>query len=189
MKIAPTICLSVISILTMVLACSSTAAAQKRDYMTDAEIELVRDAQDIDARIDVLTKMIDRRFAVLSVDVGGVHIPNKEADKWGPAPQGTRMEMLDDIRKLLDKAIDDIDDTSMHPNKVIVDPKRTDKQKEKDEARFPNSVKNLAAAAKRYQPALKALLDRSTDDKEKGLILASLDSCDEIVAATTKLPS
>jgi hypothetical protein len=187
-KIAATISLSIVSVLTVLFGVSTSAEAQRRDYMTDAEIEIVRDAQDIDTRIDVLTKMIDRRFSVLNVDVGGAHIPNKEADKWGAAPQGSRIEILDDIRKLLDKAIDDIDDTSMHPNKYIPDPKRSDKQKLKDEARFPNSVKNLAAAAKRYQPALKSLLDQTTDDKEKGLILAALDSCDEIIAATTKLP-
>ena len=172
----------------------STNAQARRDYMTDAEIELVRDAQDIDMRIDVLTKMIDRRFAVLKLDVGGAKIPNKETDKWGPAPEGTQMEILDDIRKLLDKAIDDIDDTAMHPNKIIEDPnspdnkkKKNDEQKKKDEARFPNSVKNLAASAKRYQPALKSLLDKTTDEREKGLILNALDSCDEIIGATTKL--
>ena len=164
-------------------------AQSRRDYMTDAEIELVRDAQDIDLRIDVLTKMIDRRFAVLKLDVGGAKIPNKETDKWGPAPEGTRMEILDDIRKLLDKAIDDIDDTAMHPNKVIIDPNKPDKVKKTDEARFPSSVKNLAASAKRYQPALKSLLDKTTDEREKGLILGAIDSCDEIIAATTKLHS
>jgi hypothetical protein len=167
----------------------TTAVAQSRDYMTDAEIEIVRDAQDIDTRIDVLTKMIDRRFAVLKVDVGGARIPPKETDKWGPPPEGTRMQILDDIRKLLDKAIDDIDDTAMHPNKYVIDPNKPDKVKKTDEARFPSSVKNLAASAKRYQPALRSLLDKTTDDKEKGLILAAIDSCDEIIASTTKLPA
>lgn len=173
----------------LTVAVLTNNAQGRRDYMTDSEVELVRDAQDIDSRIAVLTKMIDRRFAVLNVDVGGAKIPDKETDKWGPAPQGTRSEIIDDIRKLLDKAIDDIDDTAMHPNKYIVDPKRSDKEKKKDEARFPNSVKDLAAAAKRYQPALRSLLDKTNDDKEKGLILSAIDSCDEIVAATTKLPA
>jgi hypothetical protein len=179
--------LPVIALISCLFAHASAQA--RRDYMTDAEIELVRDAQDIDTRIDVLTKMIDRRFAVLKLDVGGAKIPNKETDKWGPAPGGTRMEILDDIRKLLDKAIDDIDDTSMHPNKYIIDPNKPDKVKKTDEARFPTSVKNLAASAKRYQPALRSLLDKTTDEREKGLILNAIDSCDEIIAATTKLPA
>lgn len=195
MKISKHIFFLLIAVLGVISFSSLSANAQaRRDYMTDAEIELVRDAQDIDMRIDVLTKMIDRRFAVLKLDVGGAKIPNKETDKWGPAPVGTQMEILDDIRKLLDKAIDDIDDTAMRPNKIIEDPnspdnrkKKNDEQKKKDEARFPNSVKNLAAAAKRYQPALKSLLDKTTDEREKGLILSAIDSCDEIIGATTKL--
>jgi hypothetical protein len=190
MKLSNTIYFCFLSLFALMTTASSMhAQSSHRDYMTDAEIELVRDAQDIDARIAVLTKMIDRRFAVLKLDVGGAAIPNKESDKWGPAPVGTQMEIVDDIRKLLDKTIDDIDDTAMHPNKYIVDPKRSDKQKQIDEARFPKSVKNLAASAKRYQPALRSLLDKTSDEKEKGLILAAIDSCDEIIAATTKLPA
>jgi len=46
---------------------SSPAHAQ-RDYFTDQEIEMVRDAQAIDSRIDVLTHAIDRRFSVLNVN-------------------------------------------------------------------------------------------------------------------------
>jgi len=190
MKISKLTFIPLVSILAVVfISASSSSAQSRRDYMTDAEIELVRDAQDIDARIDVLTKMIDRRFAVLKLDVGGAKIPNKETDKWGPAPEGTRMEILDDIRKLLDKAIDDIDDTSMHPNKYVIDPNKPDKVKKTDEARFPASVKNLAASAKRYQPALRSLLDKTTDEREKGLILGGIESCDEIISATTKLPT
>ena len=98
------------------------------------------------------------------------------------------MEILDDIRKLLDKAVDDVDNVAMHPVKYE-DKTRSEKQKKKDELRFPSSVRDLAAAARRYQPALKMLLDASKDEKEKGLILASLESCDEIVLAITKLPT
>jgi hypothetical protein len=171
-------------------ALAASTSAQRRDYMTDDEIELVRDAQDIDLRIGVLIKMIDRRFAVLKTNVGGTAIPNKESDKWGPAPTGTRMEILDDIRKLLDKAIDDVDNVAMHPVKYDIDKSRSEKQKKKDENRFPGSVRDLASAAKRYQPALKSLLDSSTDEKERGVIMASLESCDEIIeAANTKLPA
>jgi len=168
---------------------STDASAQRRDYMTDAESDVVREAQDIDLRIDVLIKMIDRRFSVLKVNVGGATIPTKESEKWGPAPTGTRMEILDDIRKLLDKAVDDVDNVAMHPVKYEEDKNRSEKQKKKDEMRFPSSVRNLAAAAQRYQPALKSLIDFSKDEKEKGLILASLESCDEIIGAMTKLPN
>jgi len=168
---------------------SVTSAQSRRDYMTDAEIELVRDAQDIDLRIDVLIKMIDRRFTVLGIDVGGAKVPDKETSLWGPAPTGSRTEMLDDIRKLLDKAIDDIDNVAAHPVKYDIEPNRSEKQKKKDEQRFPSSMKHLAESAKRYQPALKSLIVKSTDEKEKGLIMASLEACDEVIAATNKIPA
>lgn len=175
--------------LVMLIGCvfSTGASAQRRDYMTDAESELVRDAQDIDLRIEVLIKMIDRRFNVLKANGGVASIPAKESEKWGPAPIGTRMEILDDIRKLLNKAVDDIDNVALNPVKYDADKNRSVKQKKKDEMRFPSSVRNLAEAARRYQPALKNLLDTTTDGKEKGLILASLESCNEIISATTKL--
>ncbi len=46
----------------LTLLLPAAANAQRRDYLTDEEIELVRDAQEIDKRIGVLTKAIDRRF-------------------------------------------------------------------------------------------------------------------------------
>ena len=45
------------------------ALAQNRDYLTDEEIEMVRDTEEIDKRIDVLIRCIDRRFAVLKIGV------------------------------------------------------------------------------------------------------------------------
>ena len=177
--------------LLLVCGLSLTATAQqnsRRDYMTDEEIELVRDAQDIDDRIDVLTKMIDRRFTVLKLDVGGPAIAAKESGRWGSLPTGSNMQLYDDIRKLLQKAIDDIDNVAAHPIDYNADKQRSEKQKKKDAERFPGAVRNLAAAARRYQPALKTLADRVTDEREKGAILGSLQSCDEIIEAVGKLP-
>jgi hypothetical protein len=168
--------------------CTTAAGQQRRDYMTDEEIELVRDAQDIDLRIDVLARMIDRRFAVLKVDVGPA-IRTKDSDKWGATPRGERIQLLDDIKRLLEKAIDDIDNVAAHPVDYAADKNRSEKQKKKDMQRFPNAVRALAAAAGRYAPALRTLLDRSTDEKEKGIIIASLEYCDQIVEAATRLPA
>jgi hypothetical protein len=180
---------AILSSLSFLLLSSPVAAQAPRDYMTDDEIELVRDAQDIDERIDVLTKMIDRRFAALKVDVSGQSVPAKDSTKWGPAPTGTKTELLDDIKKLLQKAIDDLDNVASHPIDYAADKDRSEKQKKKDAQRFPNAVRNLAAAAHRYQPPLKTLLDKTTDEREKGLILGSLEFCDEIISASSKVPA
>ncbi len=145
--------------------------AQRRDYMTDAESELVREAQQIDLRIEVLVKMIDRRFAVLN---GTPLKPEKKPELWGEPPTGTRIELLSDISKLLQKAVDDIDDVAAH-NRM-------------DEKFFPKAMRHLSAAAAQYQPQIKAVYDRTPDEKEKGLLMSASEFCAQIIEASAKVP-
>jgi hypothetical protein len=165
----------------------TTVPAQRRDYMTDEEIELVRDAQQIDLRIAVLTIAIDRRFEALKVSFP--ENQNRKLDeKWGALPIGSRIELLNDIKKLLQKAVDDIDDVASHKDRVYEEGKLTEKQKKKETERFPNAVRNLAAAARRYQPVLKALGEKTEDPLERGPILDSLDLCEQVIEASANLP-
>ncbi|CAN5442251.1 hypothetical protein BH10ACI2_BH10ACI2_19710 [soil metagenome] len=167
-----------------------TRVAAQRDYFTDEEIELIRDAQEIDRRMDVLTHAIDRRFAALKVDVGGPKISTKESEKWGELPKGTHLELLLDIKRILQKAIDDIDSLSERPDSAILpDPDDKSRKNKSFKDLFPAAVKSLAAAAKRYQPALKTELDNTKDPAEKGSLLDSLESCEEIIASVAKLPA
>jgi hypothetical protein len=170
------------------IAFPQTAAAQ-RDYFTAQEIEMIRDAQRIDDRINLLTKIIDRRFAALNVEVGGAKISPKDAEKWGVLPESTRQELLLDIKRILQKAIDDIDSLAERPESAILPDPDDKKAKQSFADLFPKAVRSLAAAAKRYQPALKAELDKPNDNAEKGSVLASLDFCDQIIAAVAKLPA
>ncbi|MFN6963168.1 MAG: hypothetical protein ACK4S4_05305 [Pyrinomonadaceae bacterium] len=167
---------------------SDRAAGQRRDYMTEEEIELVRDAQDIDERIEVLTAMIERRFTALKTDTANPK-PIKESEKWGPAPSGTRLELLDDIRRLIQKAIDDIDNSFEHPTDYSLDKDRTEKQKKRDAQRFPAAVRSLAASSRRYLPVFKTLLERSKDEREKGVIIDAIESCEQVIDAAAKLPA
>jgi len=160
----------------------STASAQRRDYMTEPEIELVRDNQDIDKRIQVLTRMIDRRFTALGVDVGGWKQSGKDEKTWGEAPTGTPSNLLGDIRQLLQKAVDDVDDVAEHNENTLT-------QNKTEGVLFPAGVRSLASAAARYQPALKSLLDKTKDERDKGVILTSMELCQEIVDSVTKLPA
>lgn len=174
----------------LIVSTPSTADAQRRDYMTDEEVEIIRNAQDIDVRIEMLTKMIDRRFAVLGIDVGGWKGTSKDSETWGPPPKGERDEIFSDIKRLLQKAIDDIDNLAEFPNSATVrDPNdRADARAAKDDPkRFPRAVHILAAAATRYRPALKSALDATKDERSKGAIYDAIDSCDQIIAAVTKL--
>lgn len=168
----------------------STAMAQaQRDYFTNEEIELIRDAQKIDDRIDVLTKVIDRRFAALKIDVGGTKISPKDAEKWGVVPESSRFQLLLDIKRVLQKAIDDIDSLSERPDSAILPDPEDKKARQTFADLFPKAVRSLAAAAKRYQPALKAELDKPNAGSENGSILDSLEFCDQIIAAVAKLPA
>src|SRR5882672_9976446 len=95
-----------------------TALAQTRDHLTDPETELVRNNQELDKRIEVFIKAIDRRFAVIN----GTALPStkklvKDEPEWGEAPKGTRAELLSDIAGILDEAITNIDDVSRRDEK------------------------------------------------------------------------
>lgn len=169
------------------LFCITSISAQRRDFLTDEEIEIVRDAQDIDARIDVLVKMMDRRFGVLGINVNGWKEGGKSSASWGESPKGARSELLNDIKKILQKAVDDIDNLAANPNSVPIRDK-DDKRAKKDPERFPKAVRALAAASKRYLEPLKMELDRSTRDEEKGSIIDSIDLCNQIIEAVGRLP-
>jgi hypothetical protein len=45
---------------------AGTTSAQTRDHLTDSEGELVRFHQELDKRIDVFIKAMDRRFAIIN---------------------------------------------------------------------------------------------------------------------------
>jgi hypothetical protein len=145
----------------------TVAKAQRRDYLTEAEIELVRDAQEIDLRIMVLTRAVDRRLAVIK------NQPLKEKEAWGEPPKGTRVELLIDIEKLLQKAIDDIDDVA---------------ERNKDSKFFPKAVHKLADSCTEYLPQFKSFLDATKDEKERGSLLGSIESCNDVIEAASKVP-
>lgn len=170
------------ALLVAMLLCAATeTSAQRRDSLTDQEIELVRDNQDIDKRIDVLTKMIDRRFSALGIEVGGWKQTEKDKTLWGEVRTGTRPELFFDVRELLQKAIDDIDDVAAHNENTLT-------QNKTEGLLFPKAVRDLAAASSRYLPHLKAAANTTKDEREKGLILSSIESCEAIIDSVSKLP-
>jgi hypothetical protein len=159
----------------------STAEAQRRDYMSDEEIELIRDAQDIDLRVDTLSTMIDRRFTALGIEAGGVKIKPKNADKWGPEPTGTRLQLFHDIRQLLQKAADDIDDIAGR-NEI------SQEQNRMGGKLFPKAVRSLAASAARYQPLLETAGSNTDDRMQVGTIAKAIELCELIIESAKKLP-
>ncbi|HXG83879.1 MAG TPA: hypothetical protein VNI84_07620 [Pyrinomonadaceae bacterium] len=157
-----------------VFVAPSPSKAQKRDHLNEMEVELVRDAQEIDKRTEIFVKAIDRRFLVLNNDAAQAKQIAKDIDKWGELPAGTRLQLFTDIKKIFEEAINNIDDVAAH-----------DKM---DKELFPKAVRSLAEAANRYLPAFKTALDKTTDEKEKGAILASIESCEQVIEASAKVP-
>ena len=178
------------SSLALVFSFAFDVAAQ-RDYFTPEEVELIRDAQEIDHRIDVLVHAIDRRFSALSLDV----VPPKRlqtGEIWGGIPVGTRLQLLYDIKRIMEKAVDDIDSLAERPASIVVytEPNKAKAKTPKGFSElFPKAVRDLAAAAQRWGPVLKAELDKRNDMAEQGSVLDSLQMCDEIIAAVAKLPA
>ena len=152
----------------------NSAFAQRRDHLNGMEIELVRDAQQIDLRTEVFVKAIDRRFLVINNQtVSEDKKSKKDSEKWGELPIGTRKELFIDIEKILDEAVNNIDSVAERDQKSQF---------------FPKAVKILADAANRFLPQLKSNLYKSTDEKEKGAILGAIDFCEQIIEASAKVP-
>ncbi|MBX3300144.1 MAG: hypothetical protein KF736_11845 [Acidobacteria bacterium] len=159
------------------------ASAQRRDYLTDAEIELVRDNQELDKRIVVLLTAMDRRLAAVGL-VPAPSLGKKETEKWGPTPTGTRLELLTDAKKILQKAIDDIDNLAERPDALVVDPDVKNPKKFSDI--FPKALRELAAAAVRLRPIFAQELEKATDRQEIGVLSDLADLCDQIIEASKK---
>ena len=145
-----------------------TASAQRRDHLTEQEGELVRESQELDRRIDVMTKAIERRFLILD----GRQSDLKDSEKWGE-PKGSKADLLFDISKILQSSIDNIEYVA-----------------EKDVANklFPKAVHTLADACRKYVPRLEAYKSRFREKMEEAALLTSLDYCSQVIEASSKVP-
>ena len=166
----------------LVFAFAADADAQRRDYMNDEEIEIIRDSQDIDLRIEALVKMMDRRFALLGIETGGWKERPKDLEKWGEPPAGSRLDLITDIRKLLVKSVDDLDVIAQRSDDAL-------KQNQTEGKLFPKAVRSLDSAAQRYMIPLTKGIDTATDEAERGQYLNIIALCEEIIEAAKKLPA
>ncbi|HEX9544305.1 MAG TPA: hypothetical protein VF955_03925 [Pyrinomonadaceae bacterium] len=162
--------------LSIFLSCCLTVAAhplQARDHLTPKEIDLVKDAQELDKRIDVFIKAADRRLLVVKgLNSTSAKELKKDAELWGDLPSGTRSELVGDIAKILDEAITNIDDVSLRD--------------EKNPA-LPRALRKLAAAASRIMEQLKPLQSSAVDAAEVSNFDELLDNAETIVQAASKL--
>src|SRR6185295_16975329 len=100
-------------LIAIVAESSFIAAAQQRDHLTEQEVDLVKEAQALDKRVDVFIKAAERRMMVINNSAGtNAKQLKKDSERWGELPTGSRAEFVADIAKILDEAITNIDDVS-----------------------------------------------------------------------------
>jgi hypothetical protein len=149
----------------------ANVSAQKRDSLTETEADLIREAQEIDLRMVVFVKAIDRRF-ILIENPNAIQT-EKEEEKFGVLPKGTKAQLLRDIERLLDESINNIDETATRDlkNKLL-----------------PKAMKILVEGCKRFLPKLTAIDEKTTEKLEKVPIFNSIEYCNEIIEAQSKVP-
>jgi len=154
---------------------NGSVTAQTRDHLTDQETELVRFYQELDKRIDVFIKAIDRRFAIIagSPQPGAKKLVKDEPD-WGELPKGTRAELLGDIAGILDEAITNLDDVSHRDEKNPL---------------ISRSLRKLTASANAYLRQLTALKEQTKDPDEAAAIDRVADNAKQIIEVGAKLPA
>jgi hypothetical protein len=159
---------------------SGAVAAQTRDHLTDQETELVRFYQELDKRIDVFIKAIDRRFAIIN---GAAQPSTKKPAKkrgeedepeWGELPKGTRTELFGDIAGILDEAITNLDDVS---------------HRDKRNPLISRSLRKLTSAANGYLTQLATLRNQAKDPDEVAAIERVADNANQIIEVGAKLPT
>lgn len=148
--------------------------AASRDYLTPKEEAQVKQAQIIDQRIDVFIKAAERRLLVLS-DPGAASSKQvqKDFEKWGDLPKGTRAELILDVANILDAAITNIDDVATRDEKNRL---------------LPIALRKLADAATRFQANLTSLRERTQETAERRAIERVIENVQEILSAANNLP-
>jgi len=159
------------------LLLANTALAQ-RDYLTPQEIDLVKEAQVLDKRIDVFIKAAERRLLVINGTTPATSAkPSKkdkeDAERWGELPTGSRAELVSDIARIVDAAIDNIDNVSEHDERNPL---------------IGKSLRKLATAVNSIMTQLKPLSAQAKSDAEIASFEQLNEGAQSIQEAVSKLP-
>ena len=173
--ITRTIIAVVVSLFAFNLA-TKTAPLPQRDHLTPQEVDLVKEAQLLDKRIEVFIRAAERRLMVINGSAGAAANAKqlkKDAERWGELPTGSRAQLVSDIARILDEAITNIDNVSEHDERNPL---------------IAKSLRRLAQAVNSIMAQLKPL---STDAKGEAEV-ASFELLNEdarsILEAANKLP-
>jgi hypothetical protein len=141
--------------------------------LTPQEGDLIREAQELDKRTAVFIKAAERRLLILTNPQRAQNPPDqKEAETWGVIPKSSRAELLMDIAKILDEAINNIDDaSSRNPRNPVL----------------KKSLHTLADASTRFLAQLKPLVDRVEGQDEREALAQAIENAESVVAASKRV--
>jgi hypothetical protein len=151
-----------------------TFALQKRDHLTTQEVDLVKEAQILDKRIEVFIKAAERRvIAINGTAATNAKQLKKDAEKWGELPAGSPFELVGDIARIFDEAITNIDDVSSRDERNPL---------------IPKAVRRLATAVSSIMEQLKPLRSQAKTESEIASLELLNEDAQSILQAATKLP-
>jgi hypothetical protein len=150
------------------------AATPQRDHLTPQEVDLVKEAQILDKRIDVFIKAAERRLMVINNTASAnAKQLKKDSEKWGELPTGSRAELIGDIARIFDEAITNIDDVSARDERNPL---------------IPKSLRKLATAVNTIMGQLKPLSAEAKSDAEIASFELLNEDAQSILEAANKLP-
>lgn len=146
---------------------ASPVSAQQRDHLTEKEVDWVREVQVIDKRIEVFIKAADRRLlALINPDAKQ---PKKEEEKWGPLPTGTKAELLQDYKKILEEAEEKLDDAF-----------------DRKDALIPKALSKFKEAARKQLEQLRSLEAKMTEMRELKALAEAIEEAETVTKGEVK---
>ena len=150
------------------------AATPQREHLTPQEIDLVKEAQILDKRIDVFIKAAERRLMVINNSAtANAKQLKKDSEKWGELPTGSRAELIGDIARIFDEAITNIDDVSARDERNPL---------------IGKALRKLATAVNTIMGQLKPLSADAKSDAEIASFELLHEDAQSILEAANKLP-
>ncbi|HUF04168.1 MAG TPA: hypothetical protein VMM38_08325 [Aridibacter sp.] len=155
---------------------ATAAFPQRVDHLTNEEIELIRNEQAVDDRMDIYTRAIERRLIAIggtaSLSKDEMKRLEKESEKWGELPEGSPSEILSDIYRIIDEAVSKIEDVA---------------DRNAESKLFPFAVHILADYSKALVPRLEAMKAKTTSASDIALLNDSIGQCNDIIEASSKV--
>ena len=147
-----------------------STCARQREHLTDEEIELVRDNQELDKRTAVFIKAAERRLLAITDPDTAAKEQAKDKEQWGEI-KGTHAQLFYDISKILDEAVTNVDDSALHnPNSPLL----------------RKSLYMLSQAAARILPQLDKLRPSAQSEAEADNLDRAIETAKEITEAASQ---